>query len=270
MTTTTENIEIPTIADLLWEADRRSLLELDDDTRQLLEKMGDAIAELWPVLEVELEPPCAIDDHDDWDAFVGELVEQGGVKIADDVVRTEAEVLEAVKTTIENARAEGEKDATIPSRANTAQRKAMRLLLEQRVAISVIDLTVPYVVAEVRGDSGVYMDRAHGRLGRTRLRLLSVGARRRRARSDRRGRHDRARHVGNRHAARLARRRPEPRAAEGDVVRRLMFDGVIIAAWLFAVGTNVRQGDALTAAIGGCGLGLCIGVLLIDVTRRRS
>jgi hypothetical protein len=152
---TMTDTEIPTIADLVWAADRRSLLELDDETRQLLEKMGDELVNLWPdAPEPELGPQ-GLEDVIEWDSFVLELV-RAGVKAEPEDEPDAEEIVAAVKSTIENARAEGEKDATIPSRANTAQRKAMRLLLEQRVAISVIDLTVPYVLAEVRGDSGVY------------------------------------------------------------------------------------------------------------------
>lgn len=152
---TMTDTEIPTIADLVWAADRRSLLELDDETRQLLEKMGDAIAEQWPT---EPEPEFTADelvDHAEWPGFVKEL-EKIGVKFDDVDTAEDQDVVDGIRQSLERARAEGEKDATIPSRANTAQRKAMRLLLEQRVAISVIDLTVPYVLAEVRGDSGVY------------------------------------------------------------------------------------------------------------------
>lgn len=153
---TMTDTEIPTIADLVWEADRRSLLELDTETRTLLEKIGDAIAQLWPFDDSDpYVEPDELDDHAEWPGFIKEL-EKIGVKFDDVDTAEDQDVVDGIRQSIERARAEGEKDATIPSRANTAQRKAMRLLLEQRVAISLIDLTVPYVLAEVRGDSGVY------------------------------------------------------------------------------------------------------------------
>ena len=156
-TNATPTSEWPSIADLLWDADRRSLLELDDETRTLLEKIGEQIAEQWPIndgppLEYEVDQ---LEDSDDWPGFVRELA-TNGVKIEPDDEPDPEQVVLAVATSLQEARAEGEKDATIPSRANTAERKAMRLLVERRVAVKTIDPQIPYVLAEVRGDSGVY------------------------------------------------------------------------------------------------------------------
>lgn len=148
--------EIPTIGDLLWDADRVSIHALPAEQRELLEKIGDALAERWPVDDEPFEYPGGdeLDDHDDWKEFVDELRAQG-VEIGEEE-DDRPRVVAAVSKALTEARVQGEKDATVPSRANTAQRKAMRLLLEQRVAIKQHDPQVPYVVAEVRGDNGVY------------------------------------------------------------------------------------------------------------------
>lgn len=146
--------DAPSIRDLLWEADRRSLDEFDDETKKLLEQLGDAVFQAWPDQpDPEIRSPD-LDDHDEWPDFVGRLDEIGVKMDTDDI--TAEEIVADVKKALKQARVEGEKDATIPSRANTAQRKAMRLLVEQRVSIKLHDPQVPYVLAEVRGDNGVY------------------------------------------------------------------------------------------------------------------
>jgi hypothetical protein len=147
--------DVPSIRDLLWDADRRSLDEFDSETRALLEQLGEAVFEAWPEQPEPEFRTDLLEDSDDWPGFVRELA-GAGVKVEPDDNPDAEAIVAAVKKTIEAERAEGEKDATIPSRANTAQRKAMRLLLEQRVSIKLHDPQVPYVLAEVRGDNGVY------------------------------------------------------------------------------------------------------------------
>lgn len=147
----------PAIGDLIWEADRVSLYQLDADTRRLLERVGEEIAEAWPIDDVEPDA-CSLDDHEEWPSLLAKI-EGLGVPLGETPV-DEDELVAKIKAALEHERAEGEKDATIPSRANTAQRKAMRLLLEGRVDVKVVDRhedgTLIFAHAKIKGDSDVY------------------------------------------------------------------------------------------------------------------
>lgn len=155
----------PSAADLAWEADRLTLAELPAEQQAWFSTLADAICQAWPVEEpdyADLDP----EEHGDnkcipiewWETLDGRLrdleipIEQGeeGNVDAD-------ELADAIKAAIEAARAEGEKDATIPSRANTAQRKAMRLLIEGRLEVLRRETNGDMdglIVAQCRGDSG--------------------------------------------------------------------------------------------------------------------
>lgn len=99
------------------------------------------------------------DDRDDLitKLAVAETTLEAIAKAADIDVEDLEHLDENIAARLQRERAEGEKDATIPSRANTAQRKAMRLLIESRLQITRFDKEGPYaglIVAHCKGDSG--------------------------------------------------------------------------------------------------------------------
>src|SRR3954464_15829937 len=99
--------DVPSIADLLWDADRRSLHEFDGETRQLLEEIGEAVWKAWPSYDEEIaglaDDDDGLVDHKDWKPFTDELA-----KIGVDLSGCDGEegdsVVDAVKKTIESAR----------------------------------------------------------------------------------------------------------------------------------------------------------------------
>lgn len=113
----------------------------------------------WP-MEPDPETERQLDDLRTRLAAAETLLEHVGRVL--DVDLEDQNACKLVADRLERERAEGEKDATIPSRANTAQRKAMRLLLERRVTVDAVNPadhpTLPgYVLASCRGDEGDYV-----------------------------------------------------------------------------------------------------------------
>jgi hypothetical protein len=63
-----------------------------------------------------------------------------------------------IEARLVEAREQGVKDATVPSRANTAERKAMRLLIERRLELLTVRREDGFVHAQCKGDSGKIYD----------------------------------------------------------------------------------------------------------------
>lgn len=145
----------PSASELAWLADRLTLGDLPRDQQEWFETLSTEIHRAWPSAEAIVEEQQEADNAL-WVRLEGELAELGvPIELSDD--NGTDEIVDAVKAALEQAREEGVKDATIPSRANTAQRKAMRLLVEGRVEISRREDRGEHrglVVASVKGDSG--------------------------------------------------------------------------------------------------------------------
>ena len=164
---------------LAWNGDRQSYLALPEDTRRLLDGIADYLEEAhvsdtglhagchWGEeceAETELEELIAalgehllIGDEDKHPEAIGQILESTIAELAAAAKRNEEETGKL----LERARAEGAKDATIPSRANTAERKAMRLLIEGRLEVKRVDTDgdkAGLIVARCRGDSGRIYD----------------------------------------------------------------------------------------------------------------
>lgn len=144
---------IPDVSTLLWEADRLSALDMERDQLRWFENVAAFLWRVWPddPEGVELEPEDA--------AELADL--QIRDKVVDNVFGAIAtEHLDAkIRERLAAERAEGEKDATVPSRASTAERKAMRLLLERRLVVVRRETTgelAGLIVATCRGESGSY------------------------------------------------------------------------------------------------------------------
>lgn len=171
---TTEGVKLDA-GSLLWGADRLSLYDIDEGTRTIVEGIARHLEEVLPTNDDGEFEPAEVDENEidelrtevatlsvDVDSLEGvlTLVEQNlDVVLATNGNEDEPaiDVARVVADRLKKERDEGVKDATIPSRANTAQRKAMRLLVEGRVVVKRIDVDGPkamLVVAEVRGDSG--------------------------------------------------------------------------------------------------------------------
>lgn len=175
-------------ADLAFHFDRLTLSLLPEPQRRQWEELAEWIEGHWPVEDLPTED--AFDAEDETrsklldelcEKLAGEGVESIAATTPDELVEAIVErmkgdaLLEGVYRAVSEAmgvehlsvesalerleaeRAEGEKDATIPSRANTAQRKAMRLLLEQRLTVRQVVAEgerAGFVLAECKGDSG--------------------------------------------------------------------------------------------------------------------
>jgi hypothetical protein len=148
----------PSATDLAWIADRLTLDQLPYEQRQWFETLATEIYDAWPdedEFDVGDEP-----DDQEFLASIVELLNERGAELSESgeaVFTIEEDIAPALDQLLEaqyeKGRDEGVKDATIPSRANTAQRKAMRLLVEQRVKVVKVrdDRTI---IAECVGDSG--------------------------------------------------------------------------------------------------------------------
>lgn len=159
---------------LAWEADRRTLATLDPETRDLVESIADYLERTLP-LDDDGDLELAAGDEEELDRLRAELavaeverdrldaivilVERNlGVRLAaDDDDGPVPDPARAVAERLQAEREEGVKDATIPSRANTAQRKAMRLLVDGRLELQRRDVKGEHaglIVARCKGDSG--------------------------------------------------------------------------------------------------------------------
>lgn len=144
----------PDVGTILWEADRRSAVDLDPGELRVWQAAADYVADVWPLDDDGDQ--LAAEEH-------AELLE---LRSLESVVlnifgadSSDEGLDEKIRARLAAERAEGEKDATIPSRASTAERKAMRLLLERRLAVLRRDdrgELEGLIVATCRGDSGVY------------------------------------------------------------------------------------------------------------------
>ena len=161
------------VAEDLARADGESWYALDRDSQDRYRAMARGIEHRVAVDDDDVDPGC--DDCDEKDERALELEQQltaiaelvGWVVDHDE--DEEPSLAEFVKAKLETARAEGMKDATVPSRAASAEAKAMRLLIERRViverAVSDRDAEldealrplVGLVVAHVRGDADDYV-----------------------------------------------------------------------------------------------------------------
>jgi hypothetical protein len=147
-------------ADLAFHFDRLTWAALPREEQDRWQELSDWIYRQEPE-DPEAHSSCASKDElNDAREELGEkvaLIEQ----LADKIGVEDPDELDedAIEDALQKARAEGEKDATVPSRANTAERKAMRLVIERRLRIvrreDRGDL-VGLIVAECRGDSGSY------------------------------------------------------------------------------------------------------------------
>lgn len=143
----------PDLATLLWEADRLSELDLEPDQRRWFVAIVDYLERVWPY-----DDGYDGDDSDDVgrDALVAALGEHWPINEGEP---DDEKIVAAIRLALQEARAEGEKDATVPSRASTAERKAMRLLLERRLVVTRRESKgelAGLIVATCRGDSGTY------------------------------------------------------------------------------------------------------------------
>lgn len=140
----------PSASDLAWWADRTSLDALGAPVARLFENVAEELGRIWPDDDLPALDPAEKDELDELrrrDSTVTNII---GVTATDELDAT-------IRARLERERAEGEKDATIPSRANTAERKAMRLLIEGRLDVTRHDTTGEHaglIVATCRGDSG--------------------------------------------------------------------------------------------------------------------
>lgn len=144
----------PSAADLAWEADRLTLDVLPAEQRAWFENLSTAIREIWP--DDDGDPGG---DEFYLDSLLDVLGEHLNFVPEPSVDEVEAALRAALDQAEQEGRAEGVKDATVPSRATAAQRKAMRLLVDGRVSIVRRDTAGRHaglVHAKVRGDSDVW------------------------------------------------------------------------------------------------------------------
>lgn len=149
---------VPDETDLAWHADRLTLDTLEPEQRSWFRAMADWLTDIWPNEPdyAEYADPEELDDvkaelavANTTLAFVAKLLDLQ-LDVPDDVERD-------IRARLEHERAEGVKDATIPSRASTAQRKALRLLVDARVAVSRLDTFGEHkglIVATCKSESG--------------------------------------------------------------------------------------------------------------------
>jgi hypothetical protein len=140
----------PDVGTLAWEGDRRSTLDLDDDTLRLLEGAVEFLDRVWPRPE---------DDPDrEKDAMDAAAFETLTTELEDFDVDLDEPIGPQIEALLVEAREQGVKDATVPSRANTAERKAMRLLIERRLELLTVRREDGFVHAQCKGDSGKIYD----------------------------------------------------------------------------------------------------------------
>lgn len=147
----------PDLATLLWEADRLSEHDLEPEQRRWFDGIVDFLERVWPyddhdVAELEPEEQAELLELRKLESAVVNIY--GALDTA-----TQGTYDEILRSRLERERAEGEKDATIPSRASTAERKAMRLLLERRLVVVRREIAGPFqglIHATCRGENGSY------------------------------------------------------------------------------------------------------------------
>lgn len=145
----------PDVGTLAWEGDRLSVHDLTERERKMLDGIAEFLFREWPVEPPDPEDFVEREEFDEQREAVALFAKLLDVTVTDE---DDEEAIEAkVKERLEQERAEGVKDATVPSRANTAERKAMRLLIERRVVVLKI-APEGLVHARVRGDSGELYD----------------------------------------------------------------------------------------------------------------
>lgn len=156
--------DAPSAADLAWEGDRRSLLDLDESERALLEGAARFVAETWPTLPdvSDLLQEARHEGRDDaFGDVAAQLLELGMAE--PDLYAPAASLVgitAAVKNALERARDDGALDALVPSREHAAT-KARRLLIEGRLIVRRVEVAGPHaglVVAACRGDSSAVYD----------------------------------------------------------------------------------------------------------------
>jgi hypothetical protein len=140
----------PDVGTLAWEGDRRSIHDLDDDMLRLLEGAVEFLWRTWPRQD---EDPDREQDAIDAIAF-GVLTKE----LEDFDLDPDEPIGPQIEGLLKKTRDEGVKDATVPSRANTAERKAMRLLIERRLEILTLRRDDGFIHAQCRGDSGAVYD----------------------------------------------------------------------------------------------------------------
>lgn len=141
----------PTLSTLLWEADRLVESDLTREELQRFEAVAAFLDRVWPIIDVDLEP----EDQEELEELRRRDAAYSNIFGALDFEEIDA----AVRARLEQERAEGEKDATVPSRASSAERKAMRLLLERRLVVTRRESKgelAGLIVATCRGESGSY------------------------------------------------------------------------------------------------------------------
>lgn len=149
--------DAPSADELSWEATRQGLVTHDAEHRQWFEDIAAHVAEHWPVsLEDEGMPADEAADLTT-ELAVATTTLEAIAKALDVDVEDLEHLDENIAARLERERQEGTKDATIPSRANRAQRKALRLLVDGRLEVQRVETggeLAGLVVAECKGDSG--------------------------------------------------------------------------------------------------------------------
>lgn len=147
--------DAPSADELSWEATRQGLATHDAEHRQWFEDIAAHVAERWPI-EDEADVADEITDLKT-ELAVAETTLEAIAKALDVDVEDLEHLDENIAARLERERQEGTKDATVPSRANTAQRKALRLLVDGRLEVQRVETGGELdglVVAECKGDSG--------------------------------------------------------------------------------------------------------------------
>lgn len=145
---------------LAWEGDRASYLALDPEARRLVDGIAKYLEHALQH-DTELHEGCHSSETCERGTELLELRNlQGAVSnaLGADAIWSPESFNTALEERLEKERAEGEKDATIPSRANTAERKAMRHLLEGRLEVVKLDPEQGLIHARLRSTSGKVYD----------------------------------------------------------------------------------------------------------------
>lgn len=147
-------------AALAWVLERATFLDLPRDRRDAFDDLARHIAQVAreaPDTIEGLHEGCA--DADELDDLKMEIVD---LRVVDGIVANifgehDSEDLDAaIRARLEAERAEGHKDALVPSRSD-ARSKALRLLIEGRLDVTRHDVAGDHaglIVATCRGDSG--------------------------------------------------------------------------------------------------------------------
>lgn len=143
----------PDLGALLWEADHRSLLDLDEPTETLLRRIADRLADIWPTSDdyIDREHGRRQEAEARLEAIGAALELACGLDVS-----TDDDLKASILQRLALERAEGHKDALVPSR-KTADSKARRLLIEGRLDVTRHDVAGDHaglIVATCRGDSG--------------------------------------------------------------------------------------------------------------------